>query len=75
MKYGLTIFPTDYSIHPAELAVAAEERGFESLWVPEHSHFPVSPFTPGTKRGRPRSDVLRRDGSLRGARDGGPGHA
>jgi probable F420-dependent oxidoreductase len=51
MKYGLTIFPTDYSIHPAELAVAAEEHGFESLWVPEHSHFPVSPFTPGRNEG------------------------
>jgi len=51
MKYGLTIFPTDYSIHPAELAIAAEERGFESLWVPEHSHFPVSAFTPGRNEG------------------------
>jgi probable F420-dependent oxidoreductase len=46
MKYGLTIFPTDYSIHPAELARAAEERGFESLWVAEHSHIPCSRKTP-----------------------------
>jgi probable F420-dependent oxidoreductase len=51
VKYGLTIFPTDYSIHPAELAAAAEARGFESLWVPEHSHFPVSPITPGRNEG------------------------
>jgi probable F420-dependent oxidoreductase len=46
MKYGLTIFPTDYSIHPAELGRAAEERGFESLWVAEHSHIPCSRKTP-----------------------------
>jgi probable F420-dependent oxidoreductase len=46
MKYGLTTFPTDYSIHPAELGRAAEERGFESLWVAEHSHIPCSRKTP-----------------------------
>jgi probable F420-dependent oxidoreductase len=46
MQYGLTIFPTDYSIHPTDLARAAEERGFESLWVAEHSHIPVSRKTP-----------------------------
>ncbi len=47
MKFGISIFPTEYSIRPAELAAAAEERGFESFWVPEHSHIPVSPLTPG----------------------------
>jgi probable F420-dependent oxidoreductase len=47
MKFGVTMFCTDYSIHPGELAAAVEARGFESLWVPEHSHFPVSPMTPG----------------------------
>jgi probable F420-dependent oxidoreductase len=47
MKYGISIFPTDYSIRPGELAAAAEERGYDSFWVPEHSHFPVSPLTPG----------------------------
>ena len=46
MDYGVTIFFTDYSIGPAELAVAAEERGFESLWVAEHSHIPTSRATP-----------------------------
>ena len=40
------MFPTDYSISPAELAAAAEERGFESLWLPEHSHIPASRRTP-----------------------------
>jgi probable F420-dependent oxidoreductase len=46
LAYGLTLFPTDYSITPADLAKAAEERGFESLWFPEHSHIPASRETP-----------------------------
>ncbi|MCP4005399.1 MAG: LLM class F420-dependent oxidoreductase [bacterium] len=46
MKYGVTIFPTDYSISPADLAVSAEERGFESLWFAEHSHIPASRKSP-----------------------------
>jgi probable F420-dependent oxidoreductase len=46
MEYGLAIFFTDYSISPADLAVAAEERGFESLWVAEHSHIPTSHKSP-----------------------------
>lgn len=46
MKYGVCIFPTAYSIQPAELAMALEERGFESLWVPEHTHIPASRKSP-----------------------------
>jgi probable F420-dependent oxidoreductase len=46
MKYGIAIFPTDYSIHPSALGAALEQRGFESLWVAEHSHIPVSRKTP-----------------------------
>jgi len=46
MKLGLTMFPTDYSIPPAELALAAEERGFESLWFPDHTHIPLSRRSP-----------------------------
>ncbi|GAC1677481.1 MAG: LLM class F420-dependent oxidoreductase [Candidatus Dormibacteraceae bacterium] len=42
MKFGVAIFPTDYAISMSELAPAAEELGFESLWVAEHSHIPVS---------------------------------
>ncbi|MGI9621736.1 MAG: LLM class F420-dependent oxidoreductase [Acidimicrobiales bacterium] len=42
MHYGALIFPTDYSMHPAALGPALEERGFESFWVPEHSHIPAS---------------------------------
>ena len=46
MQFGLTIFPTDYSIEPVELARIAEERGFESLFFPEHTHIPASRRTP-----------------------------
>ena len=42
MDFGASIFFTEYSIPPAELAVALEERGFDSLWVAEHSHIPVA---------------------------------
>ena len=45
-KFGLQIFPTDYSIQPVEFARAAEERGFESLFFPEHTHIPTSRKTP-----------------------------
>jgi probable F420-dependent oxidoreductase len=41
MQFGASIFFTDYSITPAELAVAMEERGFDSVWAAEHSHIPV----------------------------------
>jgi len=46
MEFGVSLFPTDYSITPAELALAAEERGFESIWFPEHSHIPLSRKSP-----------------------------
>ncbi|MHB8688687.1 MAG: LLM class F420-dependent oxidoreductase [Candidatus Dormibacteraceae bacterium] len=46
MKFGVAIFPTDYGISMAELAPAAEELGFESLWVAEHSHIPASRLSP-----------------------------
>jgi probable F420-dependent oxidoreductase len=46
MEFGVSIFFTDYSITPAELAVALEERGFDSLWAAEHSHIPVPRRTP-----------------------------
>lgn len=46
MHIGTLMFPTDYAIRMDELAVALEERGFESLWVPEHTHIPASRETP-----------------------------
>jgi probable F420-dependent oxidoreductase len=42
MKIGAVMFFTDYSMQPAALGRALEERGFESLWVPEHTHIPLS---------------------------------
>ena len=46
MHYGVFIFPTDYSIRIDEVARAAEERGFESLFVTEHTHIPTSRRSP-----------------------------
>jgi probable F420-dependent oxidoreductase len=42
MEFGASIFFTEYSISPSELGPALEERGFDSLWVAEHSHIPVT---------------------------------
>ena len=42
MKFGIAMFPTDYSITPSELGRAVEEHGLESLWFPEHTHIPTS---------------------------------
>ena len=52
VKFGVSMFPTDYAIQPIELAQAAEARNFESLWFPEHTHIPTSrktPFPGGTE--------------------------
>ena len=46
MHFGVTMFATDQVMRPDELARAAEERGFVSLYVPEHTHIPVSRRTP-----------------------------
>jgi probable F420-dependent oxidoreductase len=46
MDYGVAMFATDYAIRPDELARAVEERGFESLWFPEHTHIPASRKSP-----------------------------
>ena len=51
-RCGVIIFTTDKSMQPVELAKAVEERGLDSLFVPEHTHIPtdsVSPFLPGDK--------------------------
>jgi len=58
---GIFMFATDYSIAPAELAIAVEERGFESLWIPEHTHIPASrktPFPGGTELPKEYSHTL-----------------
>jgi probable F420-dependent oxidoreductase len=46
VRFGLTIFPTDYGIPPAELGRAAEAAGFEALLFAEHTHIPASRDTP-----------------------------
>jgi len=46
MRFGASIFVTDDSIRPDELARELEQREFESFWIPEHTHIPVSRRTP-----------------------------
>ena len=46
MDFGAMLFATDLSIRPDRLAIELEGRGFESLWVTEHTHIPVSRRTP-----------------------------
>jgi probable F420-dependent oxidoreductase len=61
MKIGAVMFFTEYSMGPAALGRALEERGFESLWVPEHSHIPLSRKTPYPAGGpliRPYYDIM-----------------
>ena len=56
MKFGVFMFTTDQTMPITDLARAAEERGFESLWVPEHVHLPVQrrSHRPGT----PSDEIL-----------------
>ena len=46
LKFGVSMFFTDYAIAPRDLGIALEQRGFESVWAPEHSHIPLSRKTP-----------------------------
>lgn len=46
MEFGITTFNTDEGIRPGRLAAAVEERGFDSLFVSEHSHIPASRDSP-----------------------------
>ena len=41
MRHGLVLFSSDRGITPAGLATAGEERGFDTIYVPEHTHIPV----------------------------------
>jgi probable F420-dependent oxidoreductase len=62
MKVGIAMYVGDEQIPPDELAVACEERGFESLLFPDHSHIPTSRRTPwpGSTTGEPLPDVYGR---------------
>ena len=61
MDFGAAIFFTDYSMGPAALGRALEERGIGSLWAPEHSHIPLSresPFPAGGDVPKKYYDVM-----------------
>jgi len=60
MELGVTIFATDLSMAPAELAREAEARGFVSLYVPEHTHIPTSRKTPPPTGDAELADEYRR---------------
>ena len=55
LRLGVTLLSADTTIRPDDLARAAEERGFESMWLPEHSHIPISRESPwpGSLTGEP----------------------
>ena len=60
MNIGVTAFLTDRSMTPAALAVAAEERGYHSLYLPEHTHLPLSnDKPPGLVQGVSQNDYSR----------------
>jgi len=46
MQFGASMFFTDYAMSAPALAVALEQRGFDIVWAPEHSHIPLSRKTP-----------------------------
>ena len=61
MHVGVAMFCTDYAMAPVALAKALEDRGFESFWVPEHSHIPLSrqsPFPQGGDLPKKYYDVM-----------------
>ncbi len=60
MRLGVTCFLTDRDLPPAELATAAEERGFTSLYLPEHTHLPVRADRPPALVEGVRADDYKR---------------
>src|SRR5438105_15723540 len=60
VRLGITMFMTDLTVGPIELAQAVEERGFSSLYLPEHTHIPVSRRTPPPTGGDTLADEYRR---------------
>ena len=51
MKFGISTFVTDDGIAPRALARAIEERGFDSLFIAEHTHIPLSRRSPWPRAG------------------------
>lgn len=60
MRLGIAAFLTDRAMDPADLALAVEERGFASLYLPEHTHLPVRAGTPPAVVEGVRADDYRR---------------
>ena len=59
MKLGVTMITTDQAMDPARLALAAESRGFNSVWFPQHTHIPTSRRTPAPT-GEPLDEWYKR---------------
>jgi probable F420-dependent oxidoreductase len=51
MRFGIALFLTDEAPDPPTVARLVEERGFESLFLPEHTHIPTSRRTPFPRGG------------------------
>jgi hypothetical protein len=60
MKFGIAFHGSDLAICPADLAREAEARGFDSLYLPEHTHIPVSRRTPAPTGDAELPDLYRR---------------
>ncbi len=60
MHFGITMFATDQTMEPAELAREAETRGFHSLYLPEHTHIPTSRRTPPPTGGGELAEEYKR---------------
>ena len=66
MRIGVFYFPADYGINLAELARALEDRGFDSLFVPEHTHIPLSRQHAVPRRRRAAQALFAYPRSVRG---------
>ena len=60
MRFGATLFATDRTMRPDDLAVEVEARGFHSLYLPEHTHIPTSRRTPPPTGDAELADEYRR---------------
>lgn len=59
MEFGITVFPTDRALSPVRLGILVEEMGFESLFLPEHSHVPEDRSSPFPSGGELPEDFYR----------------
>jgi probable F420-dependent oxidoreductase len=59
VHFGITMFPTDRAVLPTRLGTLVEEMGFESVFLPEHSHVPVDRSSPYPSGGQLPDDFYR----------------